>query len=277
MTATPIPRTLALTLYGDLDLSVIDELPPGRTPILTRRVGDDRSAEVWDFVRKQVKAGHQAYVVYPVIEENEENELKAAIKMHRELRQKLFPDLHVGLLHGRMASDEKESVMRDFQSGQIEILVATTVIEVGVDVPNATVMVIEHAERFGLAQLHQLRGRIGRGAAKSYCVLMTGGKISEDGERRLDAMVRTCDGFAIAELDLELRGPGEFFGTRQAGMPSFRVANIIRDRDLLEVAKREAAAVLAGPNAEISKEEIASALRYMRTRWQKSYGLVEVG
>jgi ATP-dependent DNA helicase RecG len=256
---------------------VIDELPPGRTPILTRRVGDDRSAEVWDFVRKQVKAGHQAYVVYPVIEENEENELKAAIKMHRELRQKLFPDLHVGLLHGRMASDEKESVMRDFQSGQIEILVATTVIEVGVDVPNATVMVIEHAERFGLAQLHQLRGRIGRGAAKSYCVLMTGGKISEDGERRLDAMVRTCDGFAIAELDLELRGPGEFFGTRQAGMPSFRVANIIRDRDLLEVAKREAAAVLAGPNAEISKEEIASALRYMRTRWQKSYGLVEVG
>jgi ATP-dependent DNA helicase RecG len=277
MTATPIPRTLALTLYGDLDLSVIDELPPGRTPILTRRVGDDRSAEVWDFVRKQVKAGHQAYVVYPVIEENEENELKAAIKMHRELRQKLFPDLHVGLLHGRMASDEKESVMRDFQSGQIEILVATTVIEVGVDVPNATVMVIEHAERFGLAQLHQLRGRIGRGAAKSYCVLMTGGKISEDGERRLDAMVRTCDGFAIAELDLELRGPGEFFGTRQAGMPSFRVANIIRDRDLLEVAKREAAGVLAGPNAEISKEEIASALRYMRTRWQKSYGLVEVG
>jgi ATP-dependent DNA helicase RecG len=277
MTATPIPRTLALTLYGDLDLSVIDELPPGRTPILTRRVGDDRSAEVWDFVRKQVKAGHQAYVVYPVIEENEENELKAAIKMHRELRQKLFPDLHVGLLHGRMASDEKESVMRDFQSGQIEILVATTVIEVGVDVPNATVMVIEHAERFGLAQLHQLRGRIGRGAAKSYCVLMTGGKISEDGERRLDAMVRTCDGFAIAELDLELRGPGEFFGTRQAGMPSFRVANIIRDRDLLEVAKREAAGVLAGPNAEISKEEIANALRYMRTRWQKSYGLVEVG
>jgi ATP-dependent DNA helicase RecG len=277
MTATPIPRTLALTLYGDLDLSVIDELPPGRTPVLTRRVGDDRSAEVWDFVRKQVKAGHQAYVVYPVIEENEENELKAAIKMHRELRQKLFPDLHVGLLHGRMAADEKESVMRDFQSGQIEILVATTVIEVGVDVPNATVMVIEHAERFGLAQLHQLRGRIGRGAAKSYCVLMTGGKVSEDGERRLDAMVRTCDGFAIAELDLELRGPGEFFGTRQAGMPSFRVANIIRDRDLLEVAKREAAGVLAGPNAEISKEEIANALRYMRTRWQKSYGLVEVG
>ena len=277
MTATPIPRTLALTLYGDLDLSVIDELPPGRTPVLTRRVGDDRSAEVWDFLRKQVKAGHQAYVVYPVIEENEENELKAAIKMHRELRQKLFPDLHVGLLHGRMAADEKESVMRDFQAGQIEILVATTVIEVGVDVPNATVMVIEHAERFGLAQLHQLRGRIGRGAAKSYCVLMTGGKVSEDGERRLDAMVRTCDGFAIAELDLELRGPGEFFGTRQAGMPSFRVANIIRDRDLLEVAKREAAGVLAGPNAEISKEEIANALRYMRTRWQKSYGLVEVG
>lgn len=277
MTATPIPRTLALTLYGDLDVSVIDEMPPGRTPIITRCVSDERSPEVWEFVRQQVAAGHQTYVVYPVIEENEETELKAAMKMYKELSQKIFPDLRVGVLHGRMEPDLKEQVMRVFQKGEMDILVATTVIEVGVDVANATMMVIEHAERFGLAQLHQLRGRIGRGAAKSYCVLMTGGKVSEDGERRLDAMVRTSDGFQIAELDLELRGPGEFFGTRQAGMPSFQVANLIRDRQLLEAAKREAAMVLAGPNSEIGQAEIDAALRHMRTRWHKNYGLVEVG
>src|SRR5579872_4510961 len=277
MTATPIPRTLALTLYGDLDLSILDELPPGRTPIVTRQVTDDQSPKVWDFLRKQVEAGHQAYVVYPVIAENEESELKAAIKMYRELSGKIFADLKVGLLHGRLDADLKDQVMRMFQKGELQILVATTVIEVGVDVPNATIMVIEHAERFGLAQLHQLRGRIGRGAAKSYCVLMTGGKISEDGQKRLDAMVKTNDGFKIAELDLELRGPGEFFGTRQAGMPSFRVANIIRDAQLLEVAKREAAFVLAGPNSEVSSEEISSALVQMRARWQHTYGLVEVG
>jgi ATP-dependent DNA helicase RecG len=277
MTATPIPRTLALTLYGDLDLSTLDEMPPGRTPIVTRRVGDERSDEVWQFVRKQVEAGHQAYVVYPVIEENEENELKAAMKMYRELSSKIFPDLRVAVLHGRMDPETKEMTMKLFQKGEISILVSTTVIEVGVDVPNAAVMVIEHAERFGLAQLHQLRGRIGRGAAKSYCILMTGGKVSEEGERRLDAMVRTNDGFEIAELDLELRGPGEFFGTRQAGLPSFQVASLIRDSDLLEVAKREAATVLSGPNKEISQTEIDRALRQMRTRWQKTYGLVEVG
>ena len=277
MTATPIPRTLALTLYGDLDLSVLDELPPGRTPIVTRRVSDERSTEVWDFVRKQVAAGHQAYVVYPVIEENEERELKAALKMYRELSNVVFADLKVGLLHGRLDNDLKEQVMRLFQSGELNILVATTVIEVGVDVTNASVMVIEHAERFGLSQLHQLRGRIGRGAAKSFCVLMTGGKVSEEGERRLDAMVRTNDGFQIAELDLELRGPGEFFGTRQAGMPSFLIANLIRDRQILEGAKREAAAVMAGPNAEISQPEIDRAIREMRARWQNTYGLVEVG
>jgi ATP-dependent DNA helicase RecG len=277
MTATPIPRTLALTLYGDLDLSVLDELPPGRTPIVTRRITDDRSSEVWDFVRKQVAKGHQAYVVYPVIAENEETELKAAIKMYRELSGKVFADLKVGLLHGRLDSDLKDQVMRMFQKGDLQILVATTVIEVGVDVPNATVMVIEHAERFGLAQLHQLRGRIGRGAAKSYCILMTGGKVTEEGERRLDAMVRTNDGFEIAELDLELRGPGEFFGTRQAGMPSFRVANLIRDRKLLELAKREAAAVMSGPNSEVTQVEISRALVALRTRWQHTYGLVEVG
>jgi ATP-dependent DNA helicase RecG len=287
MTATPIPRTLALTLYGDLDLSVLDELPPGRTPIVTRCGADDESPKVWEFVRKQVAAGHQAYVVYPVISEkkiaekaaaeNEETELKAAIKMYRELSGKIFPDLKVGLLHGRLDAELKDQVMRMFQRGELQILVATTVIEVGVDVPNATVMVIEHAERFGLAQLHQLRGRIGRGAAKSYCILMTGGKVTEEGQRRLDAMVKTNDGFKIAELDLELRGPGEFFGTRQAGMPSFRVANIIRDAQLLEAAKHEAAAVIAGPNEEISTEEISRALVHMRARWRHTYGLVEVG
>jgi ATP-dependent DNA helicase RecG len=197
--------------------------------------------------------------------------------MYKELSNHVFADLKVGLLHGRLDNDLKEQVMRRFQSGELNILVATTVIEVGVDVPNATVMVIEHAERFGLSQLHQLRGRIGRGGAKSYCVLMTGGKVSEEGEQRLDAMVRTTDGFQIADLDLQLRGPGEFFGTRQAGLPSFHVANLIRDRQVLEAAKREAAAVVAGPNAEISQPEIDRALRHMRTRWQHTYGLVEVG
>ena len=277
MTATPIPRTLALTLYGDLDLSVIDEMPPGRTPILTRRVADDRSREVWEFVGKQVSLGHQAYVVYPVIEENEETELKAAMKMYKELSSRIFPDLRVAVLHGRLDAETKEMTMRLFQRGEIQILVSTTVIEVGVDVPNATVMVIEHSERFGLAQLHQLRGRIGRGAAKSYCILMTGGKVSEEGERRLDAMVRTNDGFQIAELDLELRGPGEFFGTRQAGLPSFHVANLIRDRQLLEAAKREAAAVVGQADPAITRAEADRAIRYLRSRWQRSYGLVEVG
>jgi ATP-dependent DNA helicase RecG len=277
MTATPIPRTLALTLYGDLDVSVIDEMPPGRTPIVTRRVSDDQSGKVWEFVRQQVSAGHQVFVVYPVIEENEENEIKAALKMYQELGKNVFPELRVGLLHGRLDSELKEQVMRMFQTRGLDILVATTVIEVGVDVSNATVMVIEHAERFGLAQLHQLRGRIGRGAAKSYCILMTGGKVSEDGERRLNALVRTSDGFELAELDLELRGPGEFFGTRQAGLPSFQFANLIRDRQLLEAAKREAAAVMAGPNAEVSRQEIDLALRHMRARWHRTYGLAEVG
>jgi ATP-dependent DNA helicase RecG len=193
------------------------------------------------------------------------------------LSKRIFPDLRVAVLHGRMEPELKDQVMRLFQKGEIDLLVSTTVIEVGADVANATIMVVEHAERFGLAQLHQLRGRIGRGAAKSYCILMTGGKVSEEGERRLDAMVRTTDGFKIAELDLELRGPGEFFGTRQAGMPSFQVANLIRDRQLLEVAKHEAAAVLAGPNPDITQAEIDKAVRHMRTRWQRTYGLVEVG
>jgi ATP-dependent DNA helicase RecG len=278
MTATPIPRTLALTLYGDLDVSVLDELPPGRTPVVTRRVSDERADEVWAFLRKQVATGRQAYVVYPVIEESEQlADLKAAAKMHDELRKKIFPDLRVGLLHGRLGAEEKDVVMRRFQRGEIDVLVATTVIEVGVDVPNANVMVIEHAERFGLAQLHQLRGRIGRGVAKSFCVLMTGGKVSEEAEQRLNALVGTTNGFEIAELDLKLRGPGEFFGTRQAGMPSLRVANLLRDRELLELAKREAAVVAAGPSVGIQAQEISRTTAHLRAHWQRRYGLVEVG
>ncbi len=278
MTATPIPRTLALTIYGDLDTSVLDELPPGRTPITTRRVGDERADEVWEFVRKQVAAGHQAYIVYPVIEEGAmEGELKAAIKMHDRLRSHEFASLRVGLLHGRMSADEKDATMAAFKRGEIHVLVSTTVIEVGVDVPNASVMVIEHAERFGLSQMHQLRGRIGRGAAKSYCVLMTGGKVSVEAQQRLDAMVRTQDGFKIAEMDLEQRGPGEFFGTRQAGMPNLRVANLLRDRDLLEAARKEARYILAGPSDDVSKEDIARAVQHLRGHWNRRYGLVEVG
>ncbi len=294
MTATPIPRTLALTLYGDLDLSVLDELPPGRTPIVTRRVSDERSDEVWDFVRKQVAKGQQAFVVYPVIEESKQDEpalvlqpdllevksaaeLKAAVKMYDELRKKVFPDLRVGLLHGRLDPDEKERVMARFKQGEIDVLVSTTVIEVGVDVPNASVMVVEHAERFGLAQLHQLRGRIGRGAAKSYCILMTGAKISSEGEQRLDTMVRTADGFEIAEVDLALRGPGELAGTRQAGMPEFRVASLVRDRELLELAKRDAAALVNGSDPQITPDDKARAMAHLKAHWQRRYGLVEVG
>jgi ATP-dependent DNA helicase RecG len=278
MTATPIPRTLALTLYGDLDTSVLDELPPGRTPITTRCVGDERSEEVWEFVRKQVAAGRQAYVVYPVIEEGAmEGELKAAIKMFEQLRRREFASLRVGLLHGRMGADEKDATMASFQRGEIDVLVSTTVIEVGVDVANANIMVVEHAERFGLSQMHQLRGRIGRGSAKSYCVLMTGGKVSVEAEQRLEAMVRTQNGFEIAELDLRQRGPGEFFGTKQAGMPNFRVANLLRDRELLEAARREAKYVLAGPNPDLTKEEIARAVQHLRGHWNRRYGLVEVG
>ncbi|HVT98355.1 MAG TPA: ATP-dependent DNA helicase RecG [Acidobacteriaceae bacterium] len=311
MTATPIPRTLALSLYGDLDLSVLDELPPGRTPIVTRQVSDDRADEVWDFVRKQVKKGHQAYVVYPVIEGPKDDQpeldfalpdevtepeagrkpaktaktetlfpklpLKSATDMYERLREKELAGLRVGLLHGRLDADEKEVVMRRFQRGEIDVLIATTVIEVGVDVPNATVMVIEHAERFGLAQLHQLRGRVGRGGAKSYCILMTGGKISPGAEERLGAMVRTQDGFELAELDLELRGPGEFFGTRQAGLPDFRVANLLRDRKLLELAKVEAARFVANAKEEATEEERSRVATRLKEAWQRRYGLAEAG
>jgi ATP-dependent DNA helicase RecG len=323
MTATPIPRTLALSLYGDLDLSTLDELPPGRVPIVTRRVPGERADEVWEFVRKQVAKGRQAYIVYPVIEGAKSDQpeldfsrdetqvtvqpaapgtrkkagktanlfpnpaldatpsaksgLKSAVEMHEKLRKGALLGLRVGLLHGRLDADEKEVIMRRFQRGEIDVLVSTTVIEVGVDVANATVMVVEHAERFGLAQLHQLRGRVGRGAQKSYCILMTGERISDLGEERLNAMVSTQDGFELAELDLSQRGPGEFFGTRQAGLPDFRVANLLRDRQLLELAKYEAAQFALRPDAAVTEAERARVWARLKDAWQRRYGLVEAG
>ncbi|HXF27920.1 MAG TPA: ATP-dependent DNA helicase RecG [Bryobacteraceae bacterium] len=273
MTATPIPRTLALTVYGDLDVSVIDELPPGRRPIVTKHVTDDQVERVYSFLKKQIDSGRQAYVVYPVIEESETQALKAAEKMYAHLSKTVFPELTVGLLHGRLKSEEKEDVMDRFQRGAIQIMVSTTVIEVGVDVPNATVMLIEQAERFGLAQLHQLRGRVGRGADQSYCFLVTGG-LSDAGRERIRTLVESGDGFYIAEMDMKLRGPGEFFGTRQAGLPAFRIANLIRDQDVLEVARSEAKAFIEQPPAE---EALRDAVIYIRDHWQRRYGLVQVG
>ena len=369
MTATPIPRTLALTVYGDLEASILDELPPGRTPITTRRMPGDRAAEVWAFVRKQVAAGRQAYIVYPVIEgdntdqpeldfaqdasepsqtgssrpertaveetpssprakkkaakpglfaghrttvetsaplrngssskgtpskalkaRQEENsapaatpkrrpahraKLRSATESYEELSAGALHGLKLGLLHGRMSADDKEVTMARFKRGEIQVLVATTVIEVGVDVPNASIMVVEHAERFGLAQLHQLRGRVGRGSAKSYCVLLTGEKITPEAEARLDAMVRTQDGFELAEFDLAQRGPGEFFGTRQAGLPEFRIASLSRDRDLLELAKAEAARFVEHPDPALTAAERGAVWARLKQQWQRRYGLVE--
>jgi ATP-dependent DNA helicase RecG len=342
MTATPIPRTLALTLYGDLDASVIDELPPGRTPIVTRRTTEERAEDVWGFVRKQVEAGRQAYIVYPVIEGAKDDQpeldfprddevedlntasgkktagpstalrfaqddtsakgtkkakittdfkgkgkvktkklfepkkvLRAATDMYEELRKGPLAGVRLGLLHGRLSADDKEVIMRRFQRGDIDVLIATTVIEVGVDVANASVMVIEHAERFGLAQMHQLRGRVGRGAAKSYCILMTAGTVTDRAEGRLDAMMRTQNGFELAELDLQQRGPGEFFGTRQAGLPEFRVANLIRDRTVLELAKVEAIKFAGSPDPAVSPEEKEAVWARLKHQWQRKYGLVE--
>jgi len=358
MTATPIPRTLALTIYGDLDVSVIDQLPPGRTPIVTRRTTEERASEVWEFVRKQVAQGRQAYLVYPIIEganddqpeldfaQDEETEqstgnsgqernqeagngerddnaiakpsrtktatanraegpshtslgrgprkssktnrraespaykterakLRSATEMYEDLRAGALSGLRLGLLHGRLSADEKEVTMARFQRGEIDVLISTTVIEVGVDVANATVMVIDHAERFGLSQMHQLRGRVGRGAAKSYCILMTGERVTEQAEARLNAMVETQNGFALAELDLQQRGPGEFFGTRQTGLPEFRVANLLRDRTVLELAKTEAERFAAKPDPDLTPAEIAAVWERLKQQWQRRYGLME--
>jgi ATP-dependent DNA helicase RecG len=364
MTATPIPRTLALTIYGDLDVSVIDEMPPGRTPIVTRRTTDARAADVWDFVRKQVVKGQQAYLVYPVIEGTkddqpeldfahdeqqqpvgasgtkqpeyassppskpipainvkpisksaegalysslgqrprlaakknpravgprsrvtasgsspklfpEKTKLRSATEMYDELRHGPLHGLRLALLHGRLSADDKEVTMARFKRGEIDVLVSTTVIEVGVDVANASVMVIDHAERFGLAQMHQLRGRVGRGAAKSYCILMTGPQVSEQADARLNAMVHTQDGFVLAELDLQQRGPGEFFGTRQTGLPEFRVASLLRDRALLELAKREAERFASAPDPTLPAADITAVWDRLKQQWQRRYGLME--
>ena len=273
LTATPIPRTLSLTLYGDLDVSVLDELPPGRTPIKTRMTTEKHLPGVWDSLRREVEAGRQGYIVYPVIEESK-LELKAAMEEYERLSRDVFPKLKVALLHGRMSSEEKDDVMQRFRRNDVQILVATTVIEVGVDVPNATVMVIEHAERFGLAQLHQLRGRIGRGAQKSHCILVAPGRMTDDARARLETMVRTTNGFEIAETDLLIRGPGEFFGTRQSGELGFHVANPLRDRELLERARKEAFQLVEEP---AQKDSLQRTLRLLPPLWQRRYHLARIG
>ena len=276
MTATPIPRTLAMTIYGDLDVSVIDELPPGRKKIQTKHFPADQVDLVWSQVRREVESGRQAYVVYPVIEESETSSqnqaMKAAQAMFEELSQDIFPDFAVGLLHGRLGTAEKEAAMDAFKRGQTRVLVSTTVIEVGVDVPNATVMVIEQAERFGLSQLHQLRGRVGRGSEQSHCLLVTE-KLGDTAKERIRTLVDSQDGFVIAEMDLKLRGPGELFGTKQSGMPSLRIASIVRDPDILAAAREEARAFVDHPPSE---EDFAAAVTYIRDHWQRRYGLVHV-
>ncbi len=276
MTATPIPRTLAMTLFGDLDLSVIDEMPPGRIPIETKVFFESRRAQLYDMIRKEVSQGRQVYVIYPLVEETEKTDLKAASQMAEHLQADVFPGLRVGLLHGRLTPVEKEAVMASFTSRAFDILVSTTVIEVGIDVPNATLMVIEHSERFGLSQLHQLRGRVGRGKEKSYCILMTTGKLSEDGEKRLRVMESTNDGFRIAEADLEIRGPGDFLGTRQAGMPDFRVANILRDGTLLEKA-RQAAFNLLERDPELADPAHSPLQAELLRRWGKRLEIATIG
>jgi ATP-dependent DNA helicase RecG len=271
MTATPIPRTLALTTYGDLDVSVIREMPPGRKPISTTARPESRRDEIYAFLRGQLDEGRQAYIIYPLVEESEKVDLKAATEMADHLSQDIFPDYRVALLHGRLTQDAKDRVMGAFVRGEFHILVSTTVVEVGVDVANATVMVVEHAERFGLSQLHQLRGRVGRSEHKSYCILLYQSPLSDQGRERLKALTDTTDGFEIAERDLALRGPGDFFGTRQSGLPTLRVGDLLRDHQLMEEARREVVAALDDPAQ-------ASALASLvNTSWERRFGLVGIG
>ena len=271
MTATPIPRTLALTMYGDLDVSIMREMPPGRFPIKTIAKPESRRDEIYDFVRQQVDAGRQVYVIYPLVEESEKVDLRAATEMADHLAGDIFPELRVALLHGRMKPEEKERVMGAFARGEFHILVSTTVVEVGVDVPNASVMLVEHAERFGLSQLHQLRGRVGRGPHQSFCVLLYQAPLTDQGRERLKALTDTTDGFVIAERDLELRGPGDFFGTRQSGMPTLRVGDLVRDHQVMEAARREAVAALD----DVRVAETLAA--FVRTSWEQRFGLVGIG
>jgi len=271
MTATPIPRTLALTTYGDLDVSVIREMPPGRHAIKTTVRPESKRDEVYRFVRGELDQGRQAYVIYPLVEESSKVDLKAATEMADHLAQEVFPEFKVALLHGRMKEDAKDRVMGAFASGEIHVLVSTTVVEVGVDVSNASVMLIEHAERFGLAQLHQLRGRVGRGPYQSHCVLLYQTPLSEQGRARLKAIAETTDGFVIAERDLELRGPGDFFGTRQSGMPTLRIGDLLRDHQIMEDARREAGAWLD------RGAEAAPLVDHLRRVWETRFGLVGIG
>ncbi|MGH7276404.1 MAG: ATP-dependent DNA helicase RecG [Candidatus Rokuibacteriota bacterium] len=276
MTATPIPRTLALTLYGDLDVSVLDELPPGRRPVVTVQRAEGKRRAIYKFLRDEIAGGRQAYVVYPLVEESEALDLKAATDMAKHLAEDIFPDLTVGLMHGRLGFEDKDAIMRRFKAGEIQILVSTTVIEVGIDVPNATVMLVEHAERFGLSQLHQLRGRVGRGPWKSFCILLTSGRLSEEAQRRIAAMSATNDGFKIAEVDLELRGPGEFFGTRQSGLPEFRVADLLRDTAILEEARQEAETIVA-LDPELSDPAHRALRAELLARWRGKLALARAG
>jgi ATP-dependent DNA helicase RecG len=271
MTATPIPRTLALTDYSELEVSKIPDLPPGRKPVRTVVKPESRRDEVYDLIRQELDQGRQAYVIYPLVEESEKVDLRSATEMADHLQAEVFPAYRVALLHGRMKQDAKDHVMQAFIGGHVQLLVSTTVVEVGVDVPNASVMVVEHAERFGLSQLHQLRGRVGRGAWDSYCVLLYQAPWSDDARERLKTMASTNDGFAIAERDLELRGPGDVFGTRQSGLPKLRTGDLVRDRDIMESAHHEARKLVDEGHLT---EELKS---FVQQRWQEQFGLIEVG
>ncbi len=276
MTATPIPRTLAMTIYGDLDVSVIDEMPPGRVPMETRVFHESARGRVYRIVEEEIKKGRQAFIVYPLVEESEKLDLKDATRMAEHLQKDIFPEFRIGLLHGRMKSDEKEDTMMEFKEGKIQILVATTVIEVGIDIPNASVMVVEHAERFGLSQLHQLRGRIGRGLHLSKCILLAQYRSSEDARVRLRAMERTNDGFQIAEEDLNLRGPGEFFGIRQSGLPDFRVAHLVRDTPILIEARKEAFQLIQ-EDPELAHPSHVALKSILRRRWKGRLEFASIG
>ncbi len=276
MTATPIPRTLAMTVYGDLDLSIIDEMPPGRMPIETRVFSEALRGRVYRILREELQKGRQAFIVYPLVEESEKLDLRDATRMAEHLQRDLFPDFKVGLLHGRMKGEEKEAIMKEFKEGKIHLLVATTVIEVGIDIPNASVMVVEHAERFGLSQLHQLRGRIGRGDYPSKCILMAPYRISGEAKIRLQAMENTTDGFKIAEQDLELRGPGEFFGVRQSGLPDFRVGRLLRDASILIEARKEAFRLVEkDPELQNPSHRLLRAV--LMERWRGRLDLATIG